>query len=143
MPERAMTLPEVAASVEVEYRTLHTWVRRGLLRPSVRSSSGTGSPNLFGPSDLVAARILVDLRRAGLGMDHLKLAADALADNPAALVEPSIVLINGRVEVVTESAAAARSLEREGLTLAYNTTGAVRQASRTEAKQGRTKPELN
>lgn len=130
MQERAMTLPELAASVEVEYRTLHTWVRRGLLPPSVRSSTGTGRPNLFGQTDFVTAQILADLRRGGLAMDQLERAANALLEHPTALTEPSIVLINGRVDVVTESSAAATALEREGLTLAYNTAGVLKRGKR-------------
>lgn len=134
MPQTAMTLPEVADIAGVEYRTLHTWLRRGLLRPSVRSSSGTGKPNLFTPSDAVAARILADLRRGGLGIEQLERTAKALSEHSSALAEPAIIVINGRVDVVHDPAQAAAALAREGLTLAYNTAHALQHVGKAAAE---------
>src|SRR5688572_4673054 len=99
MSERALTLPEVARIVGIEYRTLHTWVKRGLLRPTLRRSAGTGTPNLFGVRDAVGARVLADLRRAGLSMDVLRSASQALRDSGEALEHPAVLLVNGSVEV--------------------------------------------
>lgn len=126
MSKTTLTLPELAEVVGVEYRTLHTWVRRGLLHPSLRSSSGTGSPNLFGFADAVAAQILADMRRGGLGIEQLEQAAEALGQSPSVLSKPAIVLMNGTVEVVTDSGDAAPALDREGLTVAFNTSGALK-----------------
>lgn len=134
MRQRAMTLPEVAEIAGVEYRTLHTWLRRGLLRPSVRSSSGTGTPNLFAPSDAVAARILADLRRGGLGIGQLERTAKALAEHRHALSEPAIIVINGRVDVVRRPAEAAAALRQEGLTLVYNTARALEHVREGDAQ---------
>src|SRR5437588_45919 len=88
---------------------------------SRESRRGTGRPNLFGFRAAVAAQILADLRRGGLALDQLERAADALAEHDSALSEPSILLINGRVDVVADASRAAGALERAGLTLAYNT----------------------
>lgn len=96
MSQTALTLPELARIVGVEYPTLHTWVRRGLLEPSVRRSEGTGTPNLFGTGDAVAARVLADLRRAGLSMDVLECAGQALRDSAEALEHPAVLLVNGK-----------------------------------------------
>ena len=46
LASRLPTLPQVAEIVDVEYGTLHSWLKRGLLRPSCRQSSGIGVPNL-------------------------------------------------------------------------------------------------
>lgn len=119
-----MTLPELAQLVGIEYRTLHTWVRRGLLRPSLRASSGTGTANLFGFGDAVAAQILADLRRGGLGFDQLERAAEALAEHPAALCQPALLVINGSAQLLPSRNDAADALG-DGLTLVYDTSAAL------------------
>src|SRR4051794_31633295 len=132
LQETALTLPEVAQIADVEYRTLHTWVKRGLLDPGVRRSQGTGTPNLFGREDAVAARILADLRRAGLSMDLLDRAATELRRSRGALAEPAVLLVNGSAEVFADTEAAAAALDRPGLSLVYRTREAlelVREAS--------------
>lgn len=126
MPERIWTLPQVADVAEVEYRTLHTWLKRGLLTASVRHSIGTGTPNLFSDEDAVAARVLADLRRAGLSMEVLGRASEALRQAPEALSEPRIVVVNGAVDVVEDASAAAEAVDRPGLSMVYRTLEALR-----------------
>jgi len=113
--------------VGVEYRTLHTWVRRGLLTPSLRSSTGTGTPNLFARQDAVVARVLADLRRAGVSFDLMAQAARELEREPAAAEAAAIMLVNGDVRLYTDPAKAAGRLAKGGLTLAYNTADALAQ----------------
>jgi DNA-binding transcriptional MerR regulator len=115
----ALTLPEVAEIVEVEYRTLHTWVRRGLLQPSQRSASGTGTPNLFSAQDAVTAKVLADLRRGGIAIDELARVSDALQAHREPLTEDSILLLNGQVDVVADAKSAVHALRQDALTLAY------------------------
>lgn len=66
MTDRTFTLPELASLVDIEYRTLHTWVRRGVLAASCQEAQGSGTRNLFDCSDALEAYVLADLRRAGL-----------------------------------------------------------------------------
>jgi DNA-binding transcriptional MerR regulator len=120
-----LTLPRLARLVEVEYRTLHSWVRRGLLTPSVQSSDGTGTPNLFTEEDAVAACIIADLRRAGVSFDLLERAAGALREHDDALTGEAFVLVNGTVDVVTGLETADSAIRAEGLTLLYNTEHAT------------------
>jgi DNA-binding transcriptional MerR regulator len=126
VPQKPLTLPELASVVGVEYRTLHTWLQRGLLRPSLRTSSGTGTPNLFLFEDVVVGQVLADLRRGGVEIEQLHRAAEALYEHAWALSRPSFLLINGRVDVVSDADQAAAALERDSFTLAYNTTRALR-----------------
>ena len=73
-----VTLPELAERVGMEYRTAHTWVRAGLLVPSVKPTSGTGHPNYFSDEDVERAAKLVRLRNAGVSLEGLmRLAEDA------------------------------------------------------------------
>src|SRR5688572_1093173 len=117
-----LTLPQLAELAGVEYRTLHTWLKRGLLAPSVQPSSGTGTPNLFGNEDAVRARVLADLRRAGISLEVLAHAGARLQEHPEALQREAIMLLGvDDVRVVFDAVEALPSLERGGVTLAYNT----------------------
>jgi len=124
LTSRLLTLPQVAQIVGVEYRTLHTWVRRGILRPSHQQSSGTGVPNLFSTDDVVQAKVIADLRGYGLPFERLSEAAEKLDRHPDALTSGAAVLVNGSVSVVDEDQVAA-PVKKESLTLVYNTRYAV------------------
>lgn len=130
MSDSGVTLPRLAEIAGVEYRTLHTWVKRGLLHPSVRQSEGTGSPNLFAAQDAVVARVLADLRRAGLSMEVLEHAADALRKSGEPLDRPAVLLVNGSVEVFPDAPSAAGALDRPGLSLVYRTREALERVAR-------------
>ena len=125
MARTALTLPELAEIAEVEYRTLHTWVKRGLVQPSVRRSGGTGTANLFDQADAVAARVLADLRRAGLSMEAIERAGAALRQNHDCLDSPGVLLVNGKVEFFRDLESATGALDRPGVSLVYRTQEAV------------------
>jgi DNA-binding transcriptional MerR regulator len=121
---RLLTLPQVAQMVGVGYRTLHNWLQRGLLRPSMQESSGIGVPNLFSVEDAVRAKVIADLRSSGLSFDRLGQAAAELDAHPGALTDGAMVLVNGSVSVV-DAHGAAIAIKKESLTLVYNTKHAV------------------
>jgi DNA-binding transcriptional MerR regulator len=125
LSESGLTLPQLAAITDVEYRTLHTWVKRGLLRPTLRRSAGTGSPNLFAAEDAVSARVLADLRRAGLSLEVLERAAEAIRRSPGSLSQPAVLLVNGHVEIYADTGSVADALDRPGLSLVYRTRDAL------------------
>jgi hypothetical protein len=123
---RLLTLPELAQTVGVEYRTLHSWVGRGILRPSVQASRGAGVPNLFSTEDAVKAKVVAELRHTGVSFELLKQTSQKLDDHPHALTDGAIVLVNGSVSIVDAHGAAA-AIQRDSLTLVYNTKHAVRE----------------
>ena len=118
--EGSHTLPQVAAAAEVEYRTLHTWLKRGLVRATRRVSSGSGTPNLFAPEDVLEVRILADLRRAGLDLRALERTAQALQGVGARLEGNELLVVNGSVEVLADREQLLPTLERPGPALVYN-----------------------
>lgn len=97
--DQPLTLPQVAAAVDVEYRTLHTWVKRGLLKPGFRVSTGAGTPNLFTFQDAIKARILGDLRNAGIDLDLVERTAEGIRD--LELEDDGVLLVNGKVQVLS------------------------------------------
>jgi DNA-binding transcriptional MerR regulator len=94
-----LTLPQVAEAAEVEYRTLHTWVKRGLIEPSFHTSTGAGSPNLFSFQDALKARILGHLRSTGIDLEMIERTAQGLKEAPP--LEPAdTLLVNGKVSIL-------------------------------------------
>ncbi len=94
--DASLTLPQVAEAADVEYRTLHTWVKRGLLPPSFHASTGAGRPNLFSYQDTVKARILGQLRSEGIDLELLERTASGLA-KLSELAPGDTILVNGTV----------------------------------------------
>lgn len=119
-----LTLPQLAEAVGVQYRTLHSWIKRGLLAPSVQKSRGTGVPNLFSRQDAVKAKVIADLRQTGLSFERLVEAAIRLDANEVATTTGAMVLVNGAVSIV-DAEAAVIAIERESMTLIYNTRYAI------------------
>src|SRR5271166_6065609 len=97
LAERTFTLPELALLVGVEYRTLHNWVRRGLLAASLQRADGSGTRNLFDLDDAREAYVLADLRRAGVELAKLQAVATWLRDNRDEQASSEVLLVNGRV----------------------------------------------
>jgi DNA-binding transcriptional MerR regulator len=124
MASNLLTLPRVAEVIGVEYRTLHSWLKRGILRPSVQESDGTGVPNLFSVRDAVLAKVVADLRQSGVPFSKVGEASAKLDEHATALTEGAIVLVNGSVSVVDDDEAFA-AIKRESLTLVYDTERAV------------------
>jgi DNA-binding transcriptional MerR regulator len=89
------TLPEVAGLCGVEYRTLHSWMARGLLRVT-READGSGKPAMFSHDDLRFAEVLTRLRTFGLSMGGLeKVARDwaPLSDGIVFEIGPGLTLV--------------------------------------------------
>jgi DNA-binding transcriptional MerR regulator len=101
--ERTFTLPELALLVGVEYRTLHNWVRRGLLAASLARADGSGTRNLFDLADARDAYVLADLRRAGVELSKLQAVAEWLRQTREDRATSEVLLVNGRVSGSTRS----------------------------------------
>lgn len=122
--DRSFTLPQVAAVADVEYRTLHLWLRRGILTPSRQAAAGSGSANLFDFGDALLARVLGDLRRAGLEMHVLERVAAELRRQGRRPIGAELLLVNGRVELVGRTDDVRKSLTGAGTTVVYDTADA-------------------
>jgi DNA-binding transcriptional MerR regulator len=112
-----LTLPQVAEAVEVEYRTLHTWVKRGLLKPGFQVSTGAGTPNLFTFQDAIKARILGDLRNAGIDLPLVERTAKGLCD--LELEDDGVLLVNGNVKVLPGDADLDSALDEDRPSIVY------------------------
>lgn len=120
MTDRTFTLPELASLVDIEYRTLHTWVGRGLLAASCQEARGSGTRNLFDCSDALEAYVLADLRRAGVELAKLEeVAAELRRSRTERPERDDVLLINGRVALSSRHDLA-EAIGRMSPTLVYD-----------------------
>jgi DNA-binding transcriptional MerR regulator len=64
--------PRIAALAGTNIKTLHYWDKSGFLSPSVAKSHGAGSRRLYSFADLVAVRVTLRLREAGISLQSLR-----------------------------------------------------------------------
>jgi DNA-binding transcriptional MerR regulator len=128
-PETPLTLPQVAEVAEVEYRTLHNWVKRGLLEPSFHASTGAGSPNLFSFQDALKARILGHLRSAGIDLEMLERTAHGLRE-VSELEGEDMLLLNGKLSVLKGGADIDAEIKEKQPSLIYRVSWATEALSK-------------
>ncbi len=64
--------PQVAAITGVNPKTLHYWDHTGFLSPGIARSQGTGTRRIYSFPDLVALRVVRELREAGISLQSLR-----------------------------------------------------------------------
>jgi DNA-binding transcriptional MerR regulator len=114
-----LTLPQLAEAASIEYGTLHSWIKRGLLAPSLQASTGTGRPNLFSRRDLLTVKVMADLRAAGVGFESLELTATALQRPGQELEGNEVLVINGSVELIDGDRSLSQALKRREPAVVY------------------------
>lgn len=81
--------PEAARLVDISYRQLDHWARKGLVLPSVVAAAGSGSQRRYSYPDLVELKIIKSLRDAGLSLQRIEKAfryiREHLQEDPAGL----------------------------------------------------------
>ena len=65
-------------AVGISYRQLDYWARTGLVVPGVRDASGSGSSRLYSFRDLVVLKVVKRLLDAGVSLQNIRKAIDAL-----------------------------------------------------------------
>ena len=70
--------PQVCSLVGISYRQLDYWARTGLITPSVRQASGSGSQRLYSFGDVVQLKVVKRLLDAGMSLKKIRKAMDIL-----------------------------------------------------------------
>jgi DNA-binding transcriptional MerR regulator len=70
--------PTACAAAGITYRQLDYWARTGLVEPSVRSASGSGSQRLYGFRDILALKIVKRLLDTGVSLQNIRIAVGYL-----------------------------------------------------------------
>ncbi|WP_269461436.1 MerR family transcriptional regulator [Nocardioides baekrokdamisoli] len=72
--------PTACAAAGITYRQLDYWARTGLIEPSVRSASGSGSQRLYGFRDILILRVIKRLLDAGISLQQVRIAVNHLRE---------------------------------------------------------------
>jgi DNA-binding transcriptional MerR regulator len=64
--------PQVCKIVGITYRQLDYWARTGLIMPSIRGASGSGSQREYSYSDLVALKTIKSLLDTGISLQRVR-----------------------------------------------------------------------
>ncbi|TDC74425.1 MerR family transcriptional regulator [Streptomyces hainanensis] len=84
--------PSACAAAGITYRQLDYWARTGLVPPSVRPAHGSGSQRLYSFRDVLVLKIVKRLLDAGVSLQSIRTAAQALrAADLAELAETTLM----------------------------------------------------
>lgn len=70
--------PTACAAAGITYRQLDYWARTGLVSPSVRGASGSGSQRLYSFRDVLVLRVVRKLLEAGVSLQNIRAAVEHL-----------------------------------------------------------------
>lgn len=72
--------PIACKAAGITYRQLDYWDRTGLVQPSVRSATGSGSQRLYSFRDIIVLKVVKRLLGAGVSLQQIRKALTTLAD---------------------------------------------------------------
>lgn len=70
--------PAACRAAGITYRQLDYWARTGLVEPSVRSATGSGSQRLYGFRDILVLKVVKRLLDTGVSLQQIRLAITSL-----------------------------------------------------------------
>lgn len=87
--------PQVQQVTGVTYRQLDYWARTGLVSPSIRSASGSGSQRMYAFSDIVVVKVIRRLLDAGVSLQNVRIAIECLRARDAQGLASLTLLCDG------------------------------------------------
>ena len=72
--------PQVCTIVGITYRQLDYWARTGLVEPSIRGASGSGTQRLYSFRDVLVLKIVKRLLDTGVSLQQIRTAAQHLRE---------------------------------------------------------------
>ncbi len=79
----------------ITYRQLDYWARTGLVEPSVRGASGSGTQRLYGFRDILVLKIVKRLLDAGVSLQNIRTAVDYLRTRGVTELERVTLMSDG------------------------------------------------
>lgn len=70
--------PTACSAADITYRQLDYWARTGLVEPTVRSATGSGTQRLYSFKDILLLKIIKRLLDAGVSLQQIRTAIDHL-----------------------------------------------------------------
>ena len=79
----------------ITYRQLDYWARTGLIEPSVKSATGSGSQRLYGFRDILVLKIVKRLLDTGVSLQNIRTAVDHLRGRGISDLERMTLMSDG------------------------------------------------
>lgn len=83
------------AAAGISYRQLDYWARTGLVEPTVRTASGSGSSRLYGFRDILVLKIVKRLLDAGVSLQNIRTAVEHLRSRGVTELESITLMSDG------------------------------------------------
>ena len=72
--------PTACRAAGITYRQLDYWARTGLVEPSVRSATGSGTQRLYGFRDILVLKVVKRLLDTGVSLQQIRTAVNVLRE---------------------------------------------------------------
>jgi DNA-binding transcriptional MerR regulator len=102
----------VVKIVGITYRQLDYWARTGLVEPSVRKATGSGTQRLYSFDDVVRLRVVKRLLDTGVSLQKVRLAVDELRARGRSLADATLVSHGESVYLLEDDASLVDLLRR-------------------------------
>jgi len=79
----------------ISYRQLDYWARTGLVEPSIRTASGSGSARLYGFRDILVLKVVKRLLDAGVSLQNIRTAVNHLRNHGVVELESITLMSDG------------------------------------------------
>jgi len=79
----------------ISYRQLDYWARTGLVEPSVRTATGSGTSRLYGFRDILVLKIVKRLLDAGVSLQNIRTAVNHLRSRGVTELESVTLMSDG------------------------------------------------
>ena len=79
----------------ISYRQLDYWARTGLVEPSIRTASGSGTQRLYGFRDILVLKVVKRLLDAGVSLQNIRTAVDHLRNRGVTELERITLMSDG------------------------------------------------
>jgi len=93
---------EASEITGIPYRTIDHWARTGLITPSISEARGSGRSRLYNFNDLLALRVVRDLRDKGISVQSLRKVIKLLrrTNMDSSFAEAQLLVIGKDVAIV-------------------------------------------
>jgi DNA-binding transcriptional MerR regulator len=75
--------PTACKAAGITYRQLDYWARTGLVEPSVRTATGSGTQRLYGFRDILVLKVVKRLLDTGVSLQQIRVAIEHLRERGA------------------------------------------------------------
>ena len=79
----------------ISYRQLDYWARTGLVEPSIRTATGSGTSRLYGFRDILVLKIVKRLLDAGVSLQNIRTAVNHLRSRGVTELESITLMSDG------------------------------------------------